>query len=351
MEKRIARICWNTNGWVKPSGRLGKSKSKSHEKKYGFGHEEWLFDMDKVLGDYHYGFLEPVLKFQDKYCGEEFEVLLYTIDGLTHQKYWVGTLDSVKVIDQDEAKSVVVNYKSRGWLRQMKNDLDAVGLNGNRIVNDYLEEVDIINVKFRPEAIRGVLEKPFSIPRDQARELITATRYVLLKTPEGDAWHDVVREQTGYRFETGNDRTTRPQHTVTMTFQQRSVELEVKHDVLATAFLKFLKEHYGNENAKRECKAYGSSRIDIVRKTAQGDIFYEVKTYNHLKTSIRDAIGQLLEYCFFPDVRYATKLVLVSDIEPDEQERAYISQLQGILDIPFGYVHFDTGTNTIVSEM
>lgn len=36
-ETRIARICWNTNGWVRPSGRAGKSKSSnSHEAKHGF---------------------------------------------------------------------------------------------------------------------------------------------------------------------------------------------------------------------------------------------------------------------------------------------------------------------------
>ena len=60
-ERRMARICWNDNGWVFPSGRLGKSKDKkSHEGKYGYGHEEWLMDTSKLINGYNYGFLEPI---------------------------------------------------------------------------------------------------------------------------------------------------------------------------------------------------------------------------------------------------------------------------------------------------
>jgi hypothetical protein len=51
-ETRIARICWNTNGWIKPSGKKGKSKSHSHEYIYGFGHEEWNFDTEKIINGY-----------------------------------------------------------------------------------------------------------------------------------------------------------------------------------------------------------------------------------------------------------------------------------------------------------
>lgn len=41
MEK-VARLCWNTNEWRRPSGRKGKSKSNdAYENEMGFGHEEW----------------------------------------------------------------------------------------------------------------------------------------------------------------------------------------------------------------------------------------------------------------------------------------------------------------------
>ncbi len=56
-QKRIARVAFNTNGWIMPSGSYGKSKdSGTHEGDYGYGHEEWLFDTSKLIDGYHYSF-------------------------------------------------------------------------------------------------------------------------------------------------------------------------------------------------------------------------------------------------------------------------------------------------------
>jgi hypothetical protein len=46
-ENKIARICWYTNYWQRPSGREGKSRNKKdYEKVTGYGHEEWLLDTE-----------------------------------------------------------------------------------------------------------------------------------------------------------------------------------------------------------------------------------------------------------------------------------------------------------------
>lgn len=64
---KISKLCWNTNNWQYPSGPTGKSADrKSHEYKFGYGHEEWLFDFDKLINGYHYAFLQPVNKHRDK---------------------------------------------------------------------------------------------------------------------------------------------------------------------------------------------------------------------------------------------------------------------------------------------
>ena len=58
MEK-IARICWNTHDWKRPSGSEGKSLyGDSYENKIGFGHEEWLLDDSRIYESdgYHFAF-------------------------------------------------------------------------------------------------------------------------------------------------------------------------------------------------------------------------------------------------------------------------------------------------------
>ena len=61
------------------------------------------------------------------------------------------------------------------------------------------------------------------------------------------------------------------------TGRKREIELELKHNILQTKFLKCLQKKYGKATVKRECTAYGASRIDVTRKTDTGYIFYEIK--------------------------------------------------------------------------
>ena len=113
----------------------------------------------------------------------------------------------------------------------------------------------------------------------------------------------------------------------------------------------FLQNKYGVNNVKCECKGYGMSRIDIVRKTSEGEqIYYEVKSYTSLLTSLRQAIGQLLEYCLYPDVEKAKEIVLVSNIDPsqDKELQIYINRLKNYLKIPFSYICFDPDTKKII---
>ena len=94
--KKIARICWNTNGWTCPSGRIGKSKNKdSYEYKYGFGHEEWLFDIAKTINGYHYGHIQAVASYKENLF---FDLPLFTINDKTKQRYWVGEILDVEPV-------------------------------------------------------------------------------------------------------------------------------------------------------------------------------------------------------------------------------------------------------------
>lgn len=52
-QEKIARICWNTHDWKRPSGSEGKSRTDtSYENRIGFGHEEWILDDTKIIDRY-----------------------------------------------------------------------------------------------------------------------------------------------------------------------------------------------------------------------------------------------------------------------------------------------------------
>jgi hypothetical protein len=106
-EDKIARICWNTKGWRKPSGKTGKSRNEeAYEHQYGYGHEEWLLDITKLINGWHYTYLQPVGLHRSKYIGKTFNISLYSINDKTKARWLVGRILNVTVITPKESKKV-----------------------------------------------------------------------------------------------------------------------------------------------------------------------------------------------------------------------------------------------------
>jgi hypothetical protein len=124
---KIARICWNTERWRKPSGPQGKSKNgKAYEYRVGFGHEEWLLDTTKLIDGWHYAFLQSINLHRQKYVGQTFNISLYSIDDETKQRWWVGSMFDVDVITPEDSRQAYLVYKSNGWLSEMEQQLASV---------------------------------------------------------------------------------------------------------------------------------------------------------------------------------------------------------------------------------
>ena len=126
-ENKIARICWNTNLWQKPSGMNGKVKSKSYEAETGYGHEEWLFDKTKVIDGYHYSHIQAIGQHKNKYLGKKYNISLYSINSKTKERWWLGEIKYVEVVTDKESKKIYAEYKKRHWLKEMHEQLKAVG--------------------------------------------------------------------------------------------------------------------------------------------------------------------------------------------------------------------------------
>jgi hypothetical protein len=147
-EKKVARLTWNNNGWVKPSGRRGKSTTGGlHEAIHGYGHEEWLFDKSKDINGFHYGFLEPIRRHQNAYVNKTFDVLLYSINGITKKRYWVGNIQKLIVIGTREAKEIKGIYEKNGWIKEMEEQIKMSVADQKGFSN--WDELDLFNVKFK----------------------------------------------------------------------------------------------------------------------------------------------------------------------------------------------------------
>lgn len=348
VENKMSRVVWNENGWVTPSGPKGKSKTESYEKSHGYGHEEWNFNTKYVLGEYKYGFLEPINKHCKLYEGKLFNIMLFTRNRCDKSDYWVMALDNVEVINEEEANWVMKQYKKKGWLNEMKEDLENLNLDAPKS-DEWTKEVkSLFNIKFKASQLfKGCILSPVELGD------IRIHRYTLMSMPEDLEQKLKNQVKTHGSFEdSGSYDVNVFSSPIKRNYQTRETEIEINHGKIQEGFMRYLQQKYGKDNVKRECTGYGRTKIDITRRTPDGEVYYEVKSYSSLLTSFRQGIGQLLEYCLFPDVVKAKKIVLVSDINPrgDKELESYVEHVGKYLKIPFGYVCFDIEKKEVVYE-
>jgi len=158
VEDKIARICWNSNYWQKPSGKEGKSNNKkAYEELTGYGHEEWLLDTEKIIDCYHYAYLQAIGAHREKYIGKIFNISLYSINNVTKERWWIGEIKNVIVTTPKESKSIYKIYKQKKWLKEMEEQLNDVGADVDDfrgIPTDYFS-----TIKFKPSDLY-LLDEP-----------------------------------------------------------------------------------------------------------------------------------------------------------------------------------------------
>lgn len=319
--KKIARICWNTDGWICPSGQIGKSKNKnSYEYKHGFGHEEWLFDIAKTINGYHYGHIQAVASYKGNL---PFDLSLFTINDKTKQRYWVGEILDVEPICKEEATTILSEYKKRGWYAEMREQLKEY--------TDIMPNGFAFNLRYRSENLRK-----FDIlkPVDRREPNVKTSYYTSLynlKTIFKLEDHFVF--QPGFRTEEieidTKDGSSRRSH------------ISKRHPVIQKALYDYLVKEYGKENVGTENLTPIGTEIDIVTKHGAEYALYEIKTTSDIRLCIREALSQLLEYgLYHTDIKVCNYHIVGSIVLTDDAQN-YLNALRKKYHIPVSYIQVD----------
>jgi hypothetical protein len=333
-EQRIARLAYNTNGWVLPSGFEGKSKSReSYEFKNGYAHEEWLLDLNKTINGYHYGFLEPINKNYSKYIGQVFDIYLFTINSFTNEKFWVGKLSNVEIIDEETSEKVKSAYIQKGWYKEMERDLEMQGLDSSKI--GKWPGMHLFNLRFKTENFEKYPDNTYVQNDDPS---ISSFHYVLLHVNETPK----IEKQANGKFILGRCNPSRrfEGKKITKKIEERLVEYPFIHHQISKALEKTLKESY--DEVYPEHDTGFKTSVDLVGVKGKKIHFFEIKTYSDTRTCIRQAIGQLLEYCCYPDRCLADELYIVTPHNiKDEKLITYLKSLKKNIGVPIRYLAYN----------
>jgi hypothetical protein len=74
----------------------------------------------------------------------------------------------------------------------------------------------------------------------------------------------------------------------------------------------------------------------VVRRKP-GYWFYEIKTGDTVRACLREAIGQLLEYSFWPGAQEAVRLVVADERPMEKSAEEYLRCLRTLFSLPIDY--------------
>ncbi|MNF96506.1 hypothetical protein D3C84_792980 [compost metagenome] len=117
---------------------------------------------------------------------------------------------------------------------------------------------------------------------------------------------------------------------------QRELDIRLKHNDYQSNLYSELSNIYGEENVGTEIYANGLS-IDLVVKQGESYWFYEIKTASTARACIRQALGQILEYSYWPGHQRAEKLVIVGSTVASAEEIRYVEYLRDTFGLQLEY--------------
>lgn len=78
--------------------------------------------------------------------------------------------------------------------------------------------------------------------------------------------------------------------------------------------------------------------IDVALRIADGQYwYYEIKTASSPRACLREALGQILEYSFWPGAQEESRLIVCGERALDADGAAYLTQLQTRFNLPIAY--------------
>lgn len=127
----------------------------------------------------------------------------------------------------------------------------------------------------------------------------------------------------------------------------RTMDVALRHKALQPVLYRLLAHEFGEENVRIEYLLdYGGS-VDAAVRQGKDLLFFELKTAPDVRSCMRAALGQLLEYsCWWSSDR-ASELIVVGEHEVDGSAGEYLRTLRERFRLPVWYRCLDAEAGTL----
>ena len=149
-------------------------------------------------------------------------------------------------------------------------------------------------------------------------------------------------DESGFTFRPSDQPDRRYRRDATRETSQ--IEVYLRHSQIQDALYKDLRSELGNQVASEHQDGIGG-HVDLIAKRGCDLEFYEIKIGRSARSCIRQALGQLMEYGFWPGAARPTKLFVVGEPPLDGEAEEYLQSLREEFRIPIYYRQVVIGGN------
>ena len=148
----------------------------------------------------------------------------------------------------------------------------------------------------------------------------------------------ILDDTTEFSFTPGvNLHRSRSNYTAEGRRQTGSIEIRLRHRKIQDSLMNQLISEMGEENVAREHPNGVGGYVDLITNQDNVLEFYEIKVGNSARACIREALGQLMEYGYWPSAAFPTKLYVAAEPKLDADAKQYLKVLRSKFQIPIYY--------------
>ena len=168
--------------------------------------------------------------------------------------------------------------------------------------------------------------------------LLPVYEFVECDCESDDAAVPVLNKQRGFVFKPDDplQHDARPTRT-TATRKAGETKVSLRHRRLQDALKRHLHRHDPGVETASEVPDGKGRYIDLVARRDGKFEFYEIKADASTRLCVRHAIGQLLEYSYWPEPIRPSKLVIVGQHKLDPHTAKYLETLRAETHLPIWY--------------
>jgi len=128
-------------------------------------------------------------------------------------------------------------------------------------------------------------------------------------------------------------------YSATRTRAEDQRRIMLRHNKLTRALFFRLRKKYGTDCVHCNCPTQNGTGtlIDILVMRGRERWVYEIKVGENARQCIREALGQILEYAYWPGGLRATRLIIVGEPPIQKHEKAYLGWLRKEFGLPLAY--------------